>query len=369
MKREDLLKYLEMGAGSWNQAKSYLGEEVFDLREVDLRDRRLFGGDFSEVDLRGANLNGCDLRKADFTRARLSGASLRNCRLDGATIMNASLIGANLSGAVLSKACLRESALMKAVLADADLSYADLSWTNLGKANLARATLECADLTGANLVETNITSANFRGCYVFGASVWDVIGDPTDQRDLIITSERESPITVDDLRVAQFLYLMLSNDKLRATIDAISRKIVLILGRFLPARKIVLNAIREALRAKGYIPILFDFSKPVAKTFIETVSIFAHLSRFVIADFSDGRIVYHEVPHIAQTVAVPIKPILSADVVEPDPVTLLDLRVGSSKVLDILRYRSVEHLLEVFTDEVLQPAEERAAQLEKEKSF
>ena len=95
----------------------------------------------------------------------------------------------------------------------------------------------------------------------------------------------ESPITVDDLRVAQFLYLMLSNDKLRATIDAVSRKIVLILGRFLPARKIVLNAIREALRTKGYIPILFDFSKPAGKTFIETVSIFAHLSRFVIADF------------------------------------------------------------------------------------
>jgi Pentapeptide repeats (8 copies) len=283
--------------------------------------------------------------------------------------MNTSLIGANLSGAVLTKACLRESALKKAILADADISHADLSWTNLGKANLARARLEGADLTGANLVETNISGANFRGCYVFGASVWNVIGDPIDQSDLIITNERESPITVDDLRVAQFLYLMLSNDKLRATIDAVSRKIVLILGRFLPARKIVLNAIREALRTKGYIPILFDFSKPAGKTFIETVSIFAHLSRFVIADFSDGKVIYHEVPHIVQTIAVPIKPILSSDVEESDPVTLLDLRVGSSKVLDTLRYRSVEHLLEVFVAEVVQPAEERATQLQKEKSF
>jgi hypothetical protein len=39
---------------------------------------------------------------------------------------------------------------------------------------------------------------------------------------------------------------------------------VLILGRFTEERKLVLDALREELRQRCYLPILFDFEKPRA---------------------------------------------------------------------------------------------------------
>jgi len=54
---------------------------------------------------------------------------------------------------------------------------------------------------------------------------------------LIITPPNEPEITVDNIEVAQFIYLMLYNQKIRDVIDTITSKVVLILGRFTPERK------------------------------------------------------------------------------------------------------------------------------------
>jgi hypothetical protein len=49
-------------------------------------------------------------------------------------------------------------------------------------------------------------------------------------------------------------------------IDTITSKVVLILGRFTPERKSVLDAIRDQLRKRNYLPVLFDFEKPSNRT-------------------------------------------------------------------------------------------------------
>ena len=74
---------------------------------------------------------------------------------------------------------------------------------------------------------------------------------------MVITRENEPEITVDNIEVAQFVYILLNNPKIRDVIDTIGRKAVLILGRFTPERKAVLDALREELRKRGYVPILF----------------------------------------------------------------------------------------------------------------
>ena len=56
-------------------------------------------------------------------------------------------------------------------------------------------------------------------------------------------------------------------------IDTIGKKAVLILGRFTDERKAVLEAIREELRQRDYIPILFDFAKPASRDLTETVGL------------------------------------------------------------------------------------------------
>ena len=73
---------------------------------------------------------------------------------------------------------------------------------------------------------------------------------------MLITSDEEPDVfSVDNLEVAQFIYLLLSNAKIRHVIDTITSKVVLILGRFTPERKNVLDAIREQIREISYVPV------------------------------------------------------------------------------------------------------------------
>src|SRR5207245_2115105 len=126
----------------------------------------------------------------------------------------------------------------------------------------------------------------------------------------IITADDEPTITVDNLKIAQFIYLLLNNAEIREVIDTIAKKAVLILGRFTPERKAVLDALREALRTYGYLPILFDFEKPGSRNFTETVRTLAHLSRFIIADLTDPSSIPQELYAIVPTLAVPVRPVL-----------------------------------------------------------
>lgn len=72
--------------------------------------------------------------------------------------------------------------------------------------------------------------------------------DGAKQQNLVITAPGEPEITVDNIEVAQFVYLLLRNQKIRDVIDTITSKAVLILGRFTPERKAVLDALREERR-------------------------------------------------------------------------------------------------------------------------
>jgi hypothetical protein len=56
---------------------------------------------------------------------------------------------------------------------------------------------------------------------------------------------------------------------------------VLILGRFTDERKAVLDALREELRKRDYVPILFDFSVPATRDITETISLLARMARLL----------------------------------------------------------------------------------------
>jgi hypothetical protein len=84
----------------------------------------------------------------------------------------------------------------------------------------------------------------------------------------VITPRDESVIQLDNLEIAQFIYLLLNNEKIRDMIDTLGKKAVLILGRFTTERKEVLDAIRAATSTtiSGFSPDLGDpagrFSRP-----------------------------------------------------------------------------------------------------------
>ena len=144
-------------------------------------------------------------------------------------------------------------------------------------------------------------------------------------------------------------------------IDTITSKVVLILGRFTEQRKPLLDRIRVELRNHDYLPVLFDFERPASKSFIETVGTLAQLSRFVIVDLTDARIVLDEVPYIARWTSVPIRPIIRVG--QEEPVTLADLRKNHRSVLPTYVYEDSDSLFAVFQKEIIEPAEAKAREL------
>ena len=160
---------LKLGREAWNKWRSDNPHEKIDLREAVLAGRELWQYDLHDADLSGANLAHSNLSEANLN-------------------------GANLEGA-------------------------DLLGAHMYKTQARNANLKNARLVISRIVKTDLEGAILDGCAVYGASVWNANLLGASQEDLKITQLKEPIITVDNLEVAQFIYLLLNSQKLR---DAIS---------------------------------------------------------------------------------------------------------------------------------------------------
>jgi uncharacterized protein YjbI with pentapeptide repeats len=382
------LELLKQGVDAWNawrekEPSVHPNLAQANLIEVDLRRANLCG-----VNLSGANLSGANLSKADLSGANLSRANLNSAKLWGtklndtmlrrAFISRADLDGANLRGADLREAQLYEVDLSRANLNEANLNEAHLSGANLSGATLGGANLSRADLSGtdlsyaqlnkakllganlrrATLVETDLTNADLTGCDVYGISAWDLkISEDTRQDNLAITHQ----VATDHIELAQFLYLMLQNERLRGIIDTITSKVVLILGRFTPERKAVLDALRDELRSRSYVPVVFDFDKPRNQTTVETVTLLARMARFVIADLTDAKSVLQELQAIVpNSPMLPVQPIIIAAQQEPG---MFDFIAGFPWVMKTYCYNDLARLTADLDERVIRPAEAKVLEL------
>jgi uncharacterized protein YjbI with pentapeptide repeats len=363
-----------------NLAKAYLAGA--DLHAANLLEANLGGADLSGAKLSQANLRAANLSRANLHAANLAGANLAKANLHEANLAKANLGGADLSdGAMLSRADLREASLYEANLYCADLNRAnlskadldgsmlyraDLGEANLDGATLSRANFHEANLGGANLseadlryamlVDTDLTGADLTGCRVYGVSAWRLTLERTKQQNLVITDEDEPEITVDNIEVAQFVYLLLHNEKIRDVIDTIGKKGVLLLGRFTEGRMVVLERLRDKLRDLGFVPMVFNFDKPETKDFTETVRLLCNLSHFVIVDITNPRSAPLELQATVPDYMVPFAPILQQG--EEPFAMFVDLQNKYDWVLQpVIGYPSVDRLIEVLEDEIVKPAE------------
>jgi uncharacterized protein YjbI with pentapeptide repeats len=351
MANEEHLKILKQGVEQWNRWRL---ENVVrpDLFGSTLIGADLSGANLSKAKLRGASLAGADLERANLTSAKLSRADLSDANLSDAKLIRAYLSVANLSRANLSGADLSDAGLAGADLNGANLSKAKLRGAYLADADLQRANLTSADLTNADLsrtvlVETDFTNATITGCRTYGVSAWNVTLVGTAQHNLVITKEGEPIVTVDDLEVGQFIYLILNNTKIRNVIDTITSKAVLILGRFSdPQRKSVLDGLREGLRNFDLLPIVFDFDRPTDKDFTETVQTLAGMSMFVIADLTSPKSTPLELEATVKQFKIPYIPIIDISI-DPRPFAMLvDSQKSFHWVLPTVKYESNEDLLD-----------------------
>jgi hypothetical protein len=295
-------------------------------------------------------------------RPDLTGADLSNKDLAGISLEDSLLNYSNLSGTNLQSANLFYSELISTDLSGTNLSGANLQSARLIFANLRNSNLRGTDLRAATLVESNLEGADLTGAYVYGTSTWGVRLYNTHQLGLIVTAENEPRITVDNLEIAQFIYLLLNNDRVRDVIDTITSKIVLILGRFTDERKTVLDALRDELRRRNYSPVLFDFTKPKNRDITETVSTLAHMARFVIADITDAKSIPQELGQIVPNLpSVPIQPLLQ--VLHPE-YGMFEHFTRYPWVLPTYCYADEESLVLSLQDKVIDPAEKKVIQLQ-----
>jgi hypothetical protein len=142
---------------------------------------------------------------------------------------------------------------------------------------------------------------------------------------------------------------------------------VLILGRFTKERKAVLDAIRERLRALGFVPMMFDFDRPRQRDFTETIKTLAGLSRFIIADITNPKSSPLELQATMPDYMIPFVPIIQED---EEPFAMfrdLQQKYGDW-VLDVLEYDSAKGLIDVLEPAVIKPALARAEQLLQKKT-
>jgi uncharacterized protein YjbI with pentapeptide repeats len=380
------VEILNQGVRAWNRWRldnptirpdlrgaSMRGLELdrINLSNTDLQYAEFYQAQLVEADFSNSNLTYVGFGEATLGRAKFVGAILHNAILMKAHLYEADFTGADLSGTQLYGANLERARLRKvnlvgqwmatANLKNADLRRANLTGANLQGANLYHADLRLtvlsdADLQGAQLVGTNVECTDFSNARVHGASVWNLRGNPKSQSGLIISAPDEAEVTVDDLEVAQFIYLLLRREKLRNVINTITSKAVLILGRFTDERKRVLISLKDALRQRGYVPILFDFKPSPKRDLTETIQLLANMSKFVVADLTDAKSIPQELSHIIPFLpSVPVQPIILASEQEYG---MFEHWQSFNSVLPDFFYEDERHLIRSLDDQVIGPVED-----------
>ncbi|MBX7108646.1 MAG: pentapeptide repeat-containing protein [Chitinophagales bacterium] len=378
MANKEHIAAINKGVEYWNNWRNENPVSI-DLRAADLSKLNLNGADLKSADLSDAKLFKTKLCKADLTQANLKGASLWNSDLTNAILNKANLTEADLNGtklndaditgAKLFRAKLYRASLQRAILTHADFSGANLKEANLTGCNLASAKFDGArltqcNLTGANLnkaslshavcVHTKFTNATMDYATIYGIAVWDIDVEGLVQKNLVITPAGVPEITVDNIEVAQFIYLILNNKKIRDVIGTVAKKGVLILGRFSAERKKILNAIREKLREHDYVPIMFDFEKATERDLTETIKLLAGMSRFVIADITNPKSAPLELQATVPDYKIPFLPIIQKG--EKPFALFYDLQPKYNWVLDLIEYDTETDLLSGFEKGILDRA-------------
>lgn len=319
------------------------------LSQKRLQEGRFANADFSLADLSGVDLQGADLHGANFRGASLKHANLRGAELSAADFHEADLTGADLHGAILRHTDFREAILKDVNLCGAELHEAIFDGHDLWRVSPEYAYPDPQNVSAIAMLEMlmaqNIT-----------------IDDTTIQSGVIIHQSGEPLLSVDRIEIAQLIYLLLNQHKIRSLMNVMTSKVVLVLGRFTGERADVLAVIRGALRKHGYFPVLFDFESHGSQNFNEMISTLAQLARFVIADFTDASLAAERVPHIIRNSPVPIQPLLAATV-RDEPRSLANLRKDHAAILETYRYVNSGNTLEVFENRVISPAEAKVREL------
>lgn len=369
------------------------------LNEANLRNARFADADLSCCDLSQVNGRGATFRNATLVSVAASQANFSDARFTGARMVGFDADSSNFRRAVFLKSDLTQAWLGHSDLTDADMRNATLSDAVLNDSkptgvNLTSADLSRADLRQCSLVEAIVADCILSGSAVYGISAWGIKGTPRVQTDLLLLNRGPTEdasagyeaatrvlgtdgtwrtpwpssrlgiasvqdggmppdVRVDDLEVAQFVYLLLTREKLRNVIETITSKAVLILGRFTPERKVVLDAISAELRRHNLLPMMFDFERATTRDFTETIKTLAGMSLFVIVDITNPKSTPLELAETVPDYRIPFIPIIQEG---EAPFSMFSDLMKYDWVAPLLTYSTGATLVKVFKRAVIDEA-------------
>lgn len=327
MAESEHARILCQGAHAWNTWRADNADVTPDLRRMHIPFDYQVDGTLEGANFRGAKMSSFVGLGGDRD---WSGAI--------PSMSGADFTGADLTGATFFRVNFRDACFRDAILDRAEFEYAHLE--------------------RAQMIGTSIQGATFRKVGVYGIAAWDVASsEGTVFEDVLVSGPDSTPIEVDHLDVAQFIYMLVHNPNIRRVLDTVTAKAVLILGRFSAERKEILDRLRTILRQKGYVPILFDFSGPTQRDLTETISTLAHLSKFVVADITDAKSIPQELMAIVPNLpSVPLAPLIQTGKQE---YAMFEHFRRYPWVLPIVEYANENDLIERLDADVVAPLERR----------
>jgi len=292
MDKFDPNKLVLQGSKVWNKA---MDKKVADFNRPQWFDSKLPGGE----QIKGSNK--LDMRGMHFYGTRIHSAFAEGLNLSGSRFIDAEIEEGDFSRADFSNCTFKNTRFNKTIFTQACFSGATFINCNLNRVNLVEAQFDVKEIT-----ET----------VVYGISAWDIsLSDDSKQSKLIIEksyelysdfiARGELPLMVDDIELAQFVYYLSNHKKMRDTINVLNHRGVLLLGQFREGGLERLYKLRQWLQERGYMPMIFDFTRPDSLSTNETIVTMAGLSKFVLADLA-GPSVPAELTEIFSSIKRPL---------------------------------------------------------------
>lgn len=372
---------------SWNDWRRQHPRVIPDLRGL-----ALVGGSLVRYNLARARLDNAVLIRADLGSAQLERASLKGARLMSASLSAVQAEKVNLSDANLRGADLHYGDFRGAVCSEATyLAHADLHEANFAGAKMVAANLSRADLTktrfdGANLQEANLSDAIFDETSLLGTNLQDAMvagsfirrvktDDRTNQLGLCVDVHvawdrpKGEMILFDepnDIRVAQFHNIVDEQGSVGKLLAATTNRVVLILGRFLPQQKKVLDCLKKALEARGKIAVIYDFPSPENREISDTVRFIAGMSEFIVVDLTNASSVPLELQATIPDLMIPVLPIVKSG--EAVFAMFSDLQRRYSWIQPTVSYKDAAELVKHVDDAIIARARNAAEQIRKRRA-
>lgn len=356
MTKEDQITELNKGYESWNRLRhSNWGLEI-DLSGIELRNI-----DLSQYYLSYSNLSGTVFSGVKFDDTKLIGCELQNSKFINCDGTNTFLSRSDLFNTEINTCTFLAPVAAGTKFHNCNIIHSDIFHANFISAEFNSAVILDTYLNYSTFAKSNLTKCLLKECHIYGINTWDIIGEPTQEN--LIVSERGPGLSLDNIKVAQFLYLMIENSELRNIIDTITSKVVLILGRFYTERKEVLDAIKAELKKKGFVPVIFDFVNAENRNLTETIKLLGAMSSFIVADITDAKSIPQELSHIVPFhSSIPVVPIIQSDQKE---YAMMESFYKYPWVLKLYEYENKVKLIEVIDSQIIGAALKKMDELKK----